>query len=52
LADRVLAGEWVTAPSVNAAGVLLDELKSRGWTRQYSEWQGNTLMIFVEKSEG
>jgi len=51
LADRVLAGELVIAPSVNAAGDLLDELKTRGWTRQYSEWQGNTLTIFVGTNE-
>lgn len=47
LADRVQAGETVTAPSVEAAGELLQELSRRGRTRQASEWYGNTLRIFV-----
>ena len=47
LADRVQAGETVTAPSVEAAGELLQELARRGRTRQASEWSGNTLRIFV-----
>ena len=45
LADQVLAGETVTAPSVEAAGALLDELKTRGRMRQTSTWRGNTLTI-------
>ena len=47
LADRVQAGETVTAPSVEAAGELLQELARRGRTRQASEWYGNTFRIFV-----
>ena len=47
LAERVLAGETVTAPSVEAAGALLDELKKRGRVRQTSTWHGNTLIISV-----
>ena len=47
LAERVVAGETVIAPSVEAAGALLDELKTRGRVRQTSMWRGNTLIISV-----
>ena len=47
LAERVLAGETGTAPSVEVAGALLDELKARGRVRQTSTWRGNTLIISV-----
>jgi hypothetical protein len=50
LAERVLAGETVTAPCVEAAGALLDELKTRGRVRQTSTWHGNTLIISVGKN--
>jgi len=50
LADQVLAGETVSAPTVEAAGALLDELKTRGRVRQTSMWRGNTLIISVGKN--
>ena len=50
LAERVVAGETVIAPSVEVAGALLDELKARGRVRQTSTWRGNTLIISVGKN--
>lgn len=50
LAERVVAGETVIAPSVEAAGALLDELKTRGRVRQTSMWRGNTFIISVSKN--
>ncbi len=47
LADHVIAGQVMSAGSVEATGRLLSELKGRGWTRTHSEWRGNTLTIFV-----
>ncbi len=51
LADRVIAGQVMSAGSAEAIGRLLIELKGRGWTRTHSEWRGNTLTIFVETNQ-